>query len=117
MRISMLVLIAGLAMLPAAAQAQGQAPTAPARPAPADGRTVVAEIRRLLAANYVLPEVRPRLDAILAKGLAEGRYDVSDPAALLDRVNADLTAVTRDKHLSLEYNPRQAAEIAAEPAH
>ncbi|HEY0132253.1 MAG TPA: S41 family peptidase [Allosphingosinicella sp.] len=114
MRISMLVLVAGLAMLPAAARAQ--APAAPERPAPADGRTVVAEIRRLLAANYVLPEVRPRLDAILAKGLAEGRYDVSDPAALLDRINSDLTSVARDKHLSLEYDPRQAAEIAAEPA-
>lgn len=83
---------------------------------PADGRAVVAEIRRLLAANYVLPDVRPKLDAILARGLAEGRYDVSDPAVLLDRVNADLTAVAHDKHLSIEYNPRQAAEIAAAPA-
>lgn len=114
MRIGMLVLVAGLAMLPAAAKAQ--APAAAAKPAPADGRTVVAEMRRLLAANYVLPEVRPRLDAILAKGLAEGRYDVSDPAVLLDRINADLSAVAHDKHLSLEYNPRQAAGLAAAPA-
>lgn len=114
MRMSRWVLIAGLAMLPAAAQAQPQADSA--RPAPADGRTVVAEMRRLLAANYVLPEVRPRLDSILAKGLAEGRYDVTDPNMLLDRVNADLTAVAHDKHLSLEYNPRQAAELAAELA-
>jgi hypothetical protein len=116
MRISRLVLIAGLAMLPATAQAQAQSPAPAERPAPADGRTVVAEIRRLLAANYVLPEVRPRLDAILAKGLAEGRYDVSDPAVLLERVNADLTAVARDKHLSISYDPRQLAEIAALPA-
>jgi hypothetical protein len=107
----MLVLVAGLALLPAAAQAQAPAP--PAKPAPAGGRTVVAEMRRLLAANYVLPEVRPRLDAILAKGLAEGRYDVSDPAVLLDRVNADLTSVARDKHLSLEYNPRESSDLAA----
>jgi len=114
MRISMLVLIAGLAMLPATAQAQAPAPAA--RPAPADGRTVVAEMRRLLAANYVLPDVRPKLDAILAKGLAEGRYDVSEPAILLDRLNADLTAVAHDKHLSVEYDPRQAAELAAVPA-
>jgi hypothetical protein len=111
MRISGLVLIAGLAML--SAQAQAQPPADTARPAPADGRTVVAELRRLLAANYVLPDVRPKLDAALAKGLAEGRYDVSDPAVLTDRVNADLTAVAHDKHLSLEYNPRQATELAA----
>jgi hypothetical protein len=76
-------------------------PSAPAAaPARVDGRTVVAEMRRLLNANYVLPEVRPKLDAALAKGLAEGRYDTSDPAVLLDRVNADLTAVAHDKHLS-----------------
>ncbi|HEX9948399.1 MAG TPA: S41 family peptidase [Allosphingosinicella sp.] len=113
MRIGMLVFIAGLALLPAAAQAQ--APGSEARPAPADGRTVVAEMRRLLAANYVLPEVRPRLDSILAKGLAEGRYDVADPAVLVERLNADLTAVARDKHLSVEYAPRRAAEMAAVP--
>ncbi|HEX8064189.1 MAG TPA: S41 family peptidase [Allosphingosinicella sp.] len=111
MRISGLVLVAALAMLPAAARAQE--PAEAARPAPADGRTVVAELRRLLAANYVLADVRPRLDAALAKGLAEGRYDVSDPSVLLDRVNADLTAVAHDKHLSLSYDPRQSAELAA----
>lgn len=114
--------IRGIAFVTAASIAiSSQISTAQSGPQPAaavtaDGRTVVAEMRRLLAANYVLPEVRPRLDAILAKGLAEGRYDVSDPAVLVDRVNADLTAVARDKHLSLEYSPRRAAEMAAEPA-
>jgi len=108
------LIVAGLALAPGMAGAQpGAVPAAVAR---ADGRAVVAEMRRLLAANYVLAEVRPRLDAALAKGLAEGRYDVSDPAVLLDRVNADLTAVAHDKHLSLEYNPRQSAELAAEIA-
>ncbi|HEX8513060.1 MAG TPA: S41 family peptidase [Allosphingosinicella sp.] len=114
--------IRGIAFVAAASLAiSSQVSTAQPDPQPAaavtaDGRTIVAEVRRLLAANYVLPEVRPRLDAILAKGLAEGRYDVSDPAVLVDRVNADLTAVARDKHLSLEHSPRRAAEIAAQPA-
>ena len=65
--------------------------------------------------NYVLPEVRPKLDAALAKGLAEGRYDVADPAVLVERINADLAAVAHDKHLGLQYDPRQAAELAAAP--
>jgi Peptidase family S41/N-terminal domain of Peptidase_S41 in eukaryotic IRBP len=114
--------IRGIAFIAAAsvaisAQVSPAQPAAPAAAsAKADGRTLVAEIRRLLAANYVLPEVRPRLDAILAKGLAEGRYDVSDSSVLLDRINADLTSVARDKHLGLEYNPRQSAELAAELA-
>jgi len=114
--------IRGIAFMAAASvaissQVSPAQPAAPAAaPARADGRTVVAEMRRLLNANYVLPEVRPKLDAALAKGLAEGRYNTSDPAVLLDRVNADLTAIAHDKHLSLEYDPRQAAELAAELA-
>lgn len=116
MRIRGIAFIAAVSVAISSQLSPAQPGAPAAAPARADGRTVVAEIRRLLAANYVLPEVRPRLDSILAKGLAEGRYDVSDPSVLLDRVNADLTAVARDKHLSLEYDPRQAAEIAAEPA-
>ena len=45
----------------------------------ADGRAVVAEVRRIIAERYVLPERRPALDAILAQGLAAGRYDVAEP--------------------------------------
>jgi Peptidase family S41/N-terminal domain of Peptidase_S41 in eukaryotic IRBP len=108
------LIVAGLALAPGMGVAQPAA--APAAVAPADGRAVVAEMRRLLAANYVLPEVRPKLDAALAKGLAEGRYDVSDQGVLLDRVNADLAAVAHDKHLSVAYNPRQSTELAAELA-
>lgn len=110
MRSSLWVLVAGLAMLPGVAPAQ--APAEAARPAPADGRTVVAEIRRVLAANYVLPEMRPKLDAALAKGLAEGRYDVSDPAALVERVNSDMAAIAHDKHLGMSHDPARAAQLA-----
>ena len=111
--------IRGLALIAAASvaissQVSPAQPGAPAAaPANVDGRTVVTEMRRLLGANYVLAEVRPKLDAALAKGLAEGRYDTSDPAVLLERVNADLTSVAHDKHLSLEYNPRESSELAA----
>jgi hypothetical protein len=116
MRIRGIAFVAAASIAISSQVSTAQPDRQPAAAVPADGRTVVAEMRRLLAANYVLPEVRPRLDAILAKGLAEGRYDVSDPSVLVDRVNADFTSVARDKHLSLEYDPRQAAEIAAEPA-
>ncbi|HYD38434.1 MAG TPA: S41 family peptidase [Allosphingosinicella sp.] len=107
------IALAGAGALPA--QPVPVVRTAAASPAPADGRAVVAGIRRVLSENYVLPEVRPKLDAALARGLAEGRYDTSDPAALTERINADLAAVTPDKHLGVLYDPRQAAEIAATP--
>lgn len=90
-----------------------------AQPAPAtarvDGKAAVTAIRRILAQNYVLAEVRPKLDAALAKGLAEGRYDVSDPNLLAERVNADLAAVAHDKHLGMHFDAAEAAELAAQP--
>ena len=93
---------------------------APAQSAPAivqvDGQAAISEIRRILARNYVLPEVRPKLDAILAKGLGEGRYALADPNALVERVNADLAAVAHDKHLGVHYDPAEAAELARLPA-
>ena len=55
---------------------------APAATAPLDARAVVAEVRRVIAERYVLPERRPVLDAALAAALAAGRYDVTDPALL-----------------------------------
>lgn len=106
------LIVAVLALAPGMAGAQPGA--APAIVAPAEGRALVAAIRKVLAENYVLPEVRPKLDAALAKGLAAGRYDVADPGLLVERVNADLAAVTADKHLGLQYDPRAAAAAAAE---
>ncbi|HEU0133722.1 MAG TPA: S41 family peptidase [Allosphingosinicella sp.] len=118
MRIRGIALIAAASAALSSQVSPAQPGGAPTAPAPADGRTVVAEIRKVLAENYVLPAVRPKLDAALAKGLADGRYDVSDPAVLIDRINADMTAVAHDKHLGVEYNPRaaaEAAEAAAQP--
>ena len=90
-----------------------------AQPSPTaniDSRAIVADVRRILAANYVLPETRPKLDAVLAKGLGSGRYNVSQSSELVDRINADLESVAHDKHLGLEYDPAQQAELAARPA-
>jgi hypothetical protein len=78
-----------------------------------DAHAVVAEVRRILADRYVLPERRPALDAILARGLASGRYDGIDPATLADRISSDLAEAGNDKHLGFQYNPRQAALLAS----
>jgi hypothetical protein len=109
-------LIAAIAVSPAQAQpAPAAGPPAAAAPAAFDARAAVAEIRRVLAANYVLPEMRPKLDAAFAKGLAEGRYDAADPRAFAERVNADLAATAHDKHLNFRYAPDQAARLASRP--
>lgn len=111
------LLMGSAAAVAAAAGAWAQPAPAPApaavAPAAFDARAAVAEIRRVLAENYVLPDMRPKLDAALAKGLADGRYDVADPRLFADRVNEDLAATGHDKHLNFRYAPEQAARMAA----
>jgi hypothetical protein len=85
-------------------------------PTTVDAKAVVADVRRILNENYVLPDLRPKLDAALAEGLAAGRYDVSDPSVLSERINADLTEVAHDGHLGMHHDPKQAAQLAARPA-
>jgi hypothetical protein len=109
------VAAAGAASVHAPMPCLAQSAPAAVAPAKPDSRALVAEIRRVLAANYVLPEVRPRLDAALAKGLADGRYDTDDPGVLAARINEDMAQVAHDKHLGLQYAPEQAAQLAGAP--
>ena len=108
-------ILAGTAVLAIASASFAQPAPAPAAAAQVDAAKTVADVRRILAANYVLPEVRPKLDAALAAGLASGRYNVADPGELATRINADLDAVAHDKHLGLEYAPERFAELSAQP--
>ncbi|HEX8126607.1 MAG TPA: S41 family peptidase [Allosphingosinicella sp.] len=97
--------------------------SAQARPAPAvaaapdfDRAQVVAQVRKLIAGRYVLPERRPALDRALAEGLKSGRYDVREPALLAQRINADLARVGQDHHLNFRYDPRKVAAMMARTA-
>ena len=85
-------------------------PQAPAaQPGQFDPRAVVTDVRRVIAERYVLPERRPALDAVLAEGLSSGRYTVTDPRTLAERINADLERVGHDRHLNFRYAPEQLA--------
>lgn len=112
------VIVAGLAAAAAAATASAQPDRSPA--APAAGRfevaAVVAEVRRIVAERYVLPERRPALDSVLAEGLRSGRYAVREPGLLAQRINADLARVGRDHHLNFKYDPQRVATMMARTA-
>ncbi len=112
MRLRTLLAAVVLASLPCVGPAMAQAAAQASAPTPTDARALVAEIRRIVAERYVLPERRPALDAVLAEGLAAGRYDVADPGQMAERINTDLERVGRDKHLNLRFDPAAAAMMA-----
>ncbi|MEP7026272.1 MAG: S41 family peptidase [Actinomycetota bacterium] len=81
---------------------------------------VVSQVRALVEANYVYPEVAAAVSRMLAEGLAQGRYPADAPA-LATAVTADLQSVNGDKHLRLLYHhdalpPRTPGDDAEEYA-
>lgn len=92
---------AALAMLAVASPACAQV-----APAPRDGRAVAEDVRKVVRENYVVPERRAAIDAVLAKGIASGRYDGIAPDELAQRITDDMAGVAHDKHLNLRYDPR-----------
>jgi hypothetical protein len=113
MRIILMSLAA--AAIPLTSFALAAPASAQAQQAKVDGRAAAEGVRKLLNEQYVLTELRPKFDAILAKGIADGRYDVAEPDELVKRINADLAKVTPDKHLGVMYDPEQARQLAAAP--
>jgi Peptidase family S41/N-terminal domain of Peptidase_S41 in eukaryotic IRBP len=73
---------------------------------------VVEQVRALVEAHYLYPQVAAAVSQVLAQGLAEGRYLAADAPALATAVTADLQSVNGDKHLRLKHHdqalPRRA---------
>lgn len=112
MKMASLISAAAIALTPAA---RAQQPAQASAATPVDAQRVVADVRRIIAENYVLADVRPKLDVALAQGLAAGHYNVSDPGELAERINADMGAVAHDKHLGIRYDPAEQARLAVRP--
>ena len=108
-RIALLLALTPLAFAPAPVAAQGRAAQA------VDGRAVALEVKRLLNQHYVLPETRAKFAAALDKGIAAGRYSVTDPTLLVTRLNEDLASVTPDKHLGVIFDPHRSKALASAP--
>jgi hypothetical protein len=102
---------AALVAAPMGVAAQVAAPQQ--APAKLDTRASVEAVRKVLRQRYVVKERRAALDAVLAKGLASGRYAVNDPQELARRVSEDMASIAHDKHLGLSHNPQMAAQLSA----
>ena len=65
-------------------------------------REIVAAVARAMRERYVFPDVGELAAKKITAALDAGDYDaLSDPAALANRLTADLAAVAHDKHLSI----------------
>jgi Peptidase family S41/N-terminal domain of Peptidase_S41 in eukaryotic IRBP len=64
---------------------------------------IVEQVRALVEARYLYPEVAVTVSRTLAEGLTEGRYPAEAPA-LAVAVTADLQSVNGDKHLRLVHH-------------
>jgi len=64
---------------------------------------IVGQIRTLVAAHYVFPDVAAAVSRVLADGLAEGQSP-AEARSLATSVTADLQSVNGDKHLRLLYH-------------
>lgn len=106
-----LMAAAAVTLAAAATAAKAEEPATVAQPAPIDARAVVEESRRAIRENYVVTDKVKAIDAMLAKGLAAGRYDVADPRQLADRINVDLMSAANDKHLSIQFDPVRASML------
>ncbi|MEO7602068.1 MAG: S41 family peptidase [Sphingomicrobium sp.] len=82
-------------------------------PARIDGRNVASHLGSLLNIYYVVEEARPKFAAVIAASSLAGKYDVTDPELLAQRLQEDLRKVTADKHLSVLYDPARSAQLAA----
>jgi hypothetical protein len=61
---------------------------------------IVGQVRALVEAHYLYPDIAATVSRVLAEGLAEGRYPAEEPS-LATAVTADLQSVNADKHLRL----------------
>ena len=116
MRCVLIILAASMLGSPAVSAPQAQQPQVGSS-SQIDPAAVVAEVRRVIAERYVLPERRPALDAVLAEGLTSGRYNGREPAVLAERINTDLARVGQDRHLNFNFNPAQAALLRTRVDH
>lgn len=66
-----------------------------------DVAAVVEEAARLVAEEYVFPDVADQLAALLRRRLSEGAYDGADAEVLGARVTEDLQSLNGDRHLRL----------------
>jgi len=73
---------------------------------PAEKKEVVDALCANLEREYIFPEITAKYVRMLRDNLRSGKYDrIVRPGDFAEAVTADLTAVHRDEHLHVRFNP------------
>lgn len=66
----------------------------------------IDSINNKLRMNYIFPEMADKMTESLITNLRNGKYDtLTDPPAFASQLTKDLQALSKDKHLIVNYNP------------
>jgi hypothetical protein len=74
-------------------------------------RAAAQEVIRLVEAHYVFPDKRAAIAGAVRSARDSGRYDVTAPQDLAERVTQDLFAASNDGHLNFKFDPDQFQDI------
>lgn len=78
--------------------------------------SLIEKSARLINELYFSPEVARRTCDFIHRQQKQGKYDnLSDPANFATTFQADLQAISQDKHLMIQFDPRQALTDQSRP--
>tara|TARA_R110002110_G_scaffold92763_1_gene241968 strand:+ start:734 stop:2071 length:1338 start_codon:yes stop_codon:yes gene_type:complete len=78
---------------------------------PKEQQTVVDSIGSKLNANYVFPETAAKMVSSIESKLGKGDYkSIMDPQEFATTLTADLQAISKDKHIRVNFAPDRIAE-------
>ena len=114
-RIRSIIALIACCLICSAALGQTRAPRVAATLSATEQAAALDAIVTAFEAQYVFPEMRPRIVERLNAARRSGRYSVDDPVVFAERITEDLRDVSHDKHLSLALDPVGYAAATAPP--
>jgi len=77
----------------------------------------ITNISKILNENYVFPDKANEMGTLIQQKLNSNEYDkISDPMLFSEQLTKDLQSVSKDKHLRVMYNPKEALELSKSSA-
>jgi hypothetical protein len=75
-------------------------------------KDVVNKISELLISKYVFPDIAVKMKEKIMNNLEAGNYDaIESPKLFAEQLTKDLIEAGRDKHVNVNYNPKQAKNL------